>query len=117
MSNTHRKRVMAAAPAEPNSAQEPEPRKPWQSPHPLAERKFASTGMRLSAERLLDSVTDEFEQFIERASYLDLYLLYEVLNQHACNTLYLNQNEASLADAFMASIGIDLAGLSAKGGA
>jgi hypothetical protein len=73
---------------------------------PIKEREFSSDGMRLTAERLIVDVRDEFEQFLERASYLDLHLFYEVLNWHASICGHLDQDDATLAQAFMDAVGL-----------
>jgi hypothetical protein len=64
---------------------------------PIKEREFTCDGMRLTAERLIENVRYEFEEFLERANYLDLHLFYEVVNQHASICGYLNQDDATLA--------------------
>ncbi|MGI9072473.1 MAG: hypothetical protein ACR2JB_14425, partial [Bryobacteraceae bacterium] len=73
---------------------------------PIEERKFVSEGMRLTAERLIENVRGEFEEFVEAASYLDLHLLYEVLIQHSSGTRYLDQNNATLGQTFMDVLGL-----------
>jgi hypothetical protein len=73
---------------------------------PIKEREFTSDGMRLTAERLIENVRYEFEEFLERANYLDLHLFYEVLNRHASICGYLNQDDATLAEAFMDALAL-----------
>jgi hypothetical protein len=69
-------------------------------------REFASDGMRLTAERLIENVTVQFKEFLERASYLDLYLLWDVLDQHSGISGHLYQDDATLGQAFMDALGL-----------
>ena len=70
-------------------------------------RQFCSAGERLSAESLIEDVQDQCQEFLKYASYLDLRLLYEVLQHHSSNTIPWKQDEAGLADAFMTELGLE----------
>lgn len=71
------------------------------------QREFPSHGTRLTAEYLLDEVRREFEKFVETASYLDLYVLYEVLNYHCNYHIPFNQDEGVLGAGFMDILGLE----------
>jgi len=70
-------------------------------------RQFSSDGERLSAKSLIADVQDQCQEFLKYASYLDLRLMYEVLQYHSSNTIPCQQDEAGLADAFMTELGLE----------